>query len=54
VPEAVATSAIREGKLVKLGVVDGSSAVVYAHYGEMNTPELVRQAVHALLENGKR
>ena len=54
VPEAVASPAIRAGKLVKLGSVDGAAAIVYAHYSEVNTPELVRHAVSALVEGGKR
>jgi hypothetical protein len=40
--------------LVKLGSVDGAAAIVYAHYSEVNTPELVRNAVSALLESGNR
>lgn len=51
VPEAVASEGIRTGKLVKLGNVDGAATIVYAHYSEVNTPELVRNAVNALLES---
>lgn len=50
VPEVVASSSIRAGKLVKLGTVNGAAAIVYAHYSEVNTPELVRNAVSALLD----
>lgn len=52
VPETVVTSSVDNGSLELLGHVDTGPAVVFAHYNETNTPELVKRAVEAMLRSG--
>jgi DNA-binding transcriptional LysR family regulator len=48
VPRAVASERLQLGELVELGTVNGASAVVYAHFQQIDPSELVRSAVEAL------
>ena len=52
VPEAVARTALDSHKLVRLGPVSDTPTVVYAHYAEANTAELVQQALDVLIAAG--
>jgi DNA-binding transcriptional LysR family regulator len=48
VPEVVATSALRAGRLVDLGNVTGMTSAVYAQYHEVTAADAVQRAVEAL------
>lgn len=50
VPEAVAKPSLESGRLELLGRVDNGPAVVFAHYTEVNTSELVRRAVASMVD----